>query len=104
MAEASRLKLHEELCELLGSRHAYFQPPESIKLIYPCIVYARSNVSIRRADNRLYTGMDEYEITHIGPDPDCPFHDEILNHFEMCSFDRSFTADNMNHNVYHIYY
>lgn len=104
MAEVSRLKLHEELCELLGSRNVYFQPPESIKLNYPCIIYARSNINVRRADNRLYTSMDEYKITHISPDPDDPLTDTIIEHFEMCSFDRSFTADNMNHNIYHIYY
>ena len=104
MAEVSRLKLHEELCDLLGSRNAYFQPPESIKLTHPCIVYSRSNIRIRKADNRIYNGMDEYEITHITPDPDDPFHDSIMNHFEMISYDRGFTSDNMYHNVYRIYY
>ena len=50
----NRLDLHEELCELLGSRHVYFQPPESIKLIYPCIVYSMSGVLKLNANNRLY--------------------------------------------------
>ena len=28
---AERLKLHQELCELIGSKNVYFDPPESIK-------------------------------------------------------------------------
>ena len=34
-----RLELHEILCTILGSRNVYFQPPESIKMNYPAIVY-----------------------------------------------------------------
>ena len=29
-----RLKLHEELCDILGSRNVYFQPPETVKMKY----------------------------------------------------------------------
>ena len=36
-----RLQLHEELCSVLGSRNVYFQPPETIKLTYPCIIYSK---------------------------------------------------------------
>ena len=40
---ASRLNLQDKLEEVLGSKQVYFQPPESLKLKYPCIVYSRSN-------------------------------------------------------------
>ena len=38
----TRYELHEFLCEILGSRNVYFQPPESVKMKYPAIVYERT--------------------------------------------------------------
>lgn len=101
---ASRLKLHEELCVLLGSRSVYFQPPESVCLKYPCIVYSKSGVNKVNANDRYYLGTNEYEITVIDYDPDSTFSNEILNRFPMCSFDRMFTSDNLNHWVLTLYY
>ena len=39
---ASRLNLHNSLIEALGTKSVYFQPPESVKLVYPCIIYEES--------------------------------------------------------------
>ena len=101
---ASRLELHEELCGLLGSQNVYFQPPESIKLSYPCIVYSRSGVDVAKADNRLYKRINEYEITVIDRDPDSEISNYILEHFPMCRFDRDYTSNNLNHTVLTLYY
>ena len=54
MTEARRLKLHEILCEILGSRRVYFQPPESTKMEYDAIRYSRSKVQKISADNTAY--------------------------------------------------
>lgn len=101
---ASRLKLHEELCVLLGSRNVYFQPPESIKLNYPCIVYSRTGVAKLNADDKSYKSTNEYTLTHIDFNPDSELPDEIINHFPMCRFVRSYASDNLNHNVLSLYY
>ena len=37
---ANRLDLQALLEDLLGSRNVYYQPPESVKMNYPAIVYA----------------------------------------------------------------
>ena len=50
-----RIKLHELLVSLLGTRNVYFQPPESIKLSYPCIVYKRSTGDTQFANDIPYT-------------------------------------------------
>lgn len=100
----SRLELHEELCNLLGSRNVYFQPPESVKLVYPCIVYTKSFVSVRSANNRVYKTDVQYQITVIDYDPDSDIHSRILNYFPMCRFDRAYTSDNLNHNVLTLHY
>ena len=101
---ASRLKLHEELCTILGSRNVYFQPPATVKMNYPCIRYALSGVSQEQADDLNYKRTNRYEITVIDRDPDNGVYNQILSHFRMCSFDRPYTADNLNHWVLTLYY
>lgn len=101
---ASRLELHEELCAILGTRNVYFQPPESIRLMYPCIVYSLSGVDKINANNKSYKTDKRYEITVIDSDPDSEFYDKILEHFQMCSFDRAFASDNLNHWILSLYY
>lgn len=99
-----RLDLHAKLCDILGSKNVYFQPPESIRLVYPCIVYSRSNVRTRYANNKVYNDFDLYDITVIDKDPDSTIYKDILKSFQMCSFNRFFTSDNLNHNVLSLYY
>lgn len=101
---ASRFELHEELCTILGSRNVYFQPPESIKLNYPCIIYSKSRVNKQNANDRMYKSINEYEVLVIDKNPDSVIPDNILSHFQMCSFDRTYTSDNLNHSVIKLYY
>lgn len=101
---ASRLELHEELVEILGSEHVYFQPPASIKLVYPCIVYSRSDIDKKNADDGLYKSTNQYYVTVIDHDPDSEIPDNLLSHFAMCRFDRSFPSDNLNNSVLVLYY
>jgi len=35
--ENRRIQLHEILCDVLGTRNVYFQPPESVDMNYPAI-------------------------------------------------------------------
>ena len=101
---ASRLELHEELCAALGSRNVYFQPPESVKMNYDAIRYWLSGKSLRRANNKIYNSTNRYDGVVITRDPDTTIPDEILSRFEMCSFGRPYTADNLNHYPFTIYY
>ena len=96
--------MHEELCELLGSKNVYFQPPETIKLKYPCIVYSKASPNIKRANDGIYKGTNRYNIVHIDVDPDSGMPDKILHHFQMCSFDRAYISNNLNHNALSLYY
>lgn len=98
-----RLQLHEILVEKLGSRNVYFQPPASLRLNYPCITYNRSKSSVKPADNLKYLRVKGYELTVIDEDPDSEIPDAI-EQLPMCSFDRWYTADNLNHYVFTIFY
>lgn len=101
---ASRLNLHEELCEILESRSVYFQPPESVRMEYPAIRYELSKVDAEYADNMRYTQVVCYELTVIDKNPDTDIPSRILQHFQYCSFDRSYVSDNLNHYALKLFY
>lgn len=100
---ASRLELHELLCEVLGSRHVYFQPPSSIKMVYPAIVYSRNDINNKFADDSVYNQSWHYTITVIDEDPDSEIVERVSK-LPQCGFDRHFTSDNLNHDTFTIYY
>lgn len=101
---ASRLKLQEELENVLGSRNVYFQPPESVKLQYDAIVYSLSNDYVRHADNKPYMVLDRYDITVISKNPDNGIAKRIKEYFKYSSFDRRFITENLYHDTLTIYY
>lgn len=99
---ASRLDLQTQLEGLLGTRNVYYQPPESIKLKYPCIVYNLSDIYTRCADNKKYFKKREYQLILIDANPDSAYVDSILN-LPNCRFVRSYASDGLNHFVYTLY-
>lgn len=101
---ASRLNLHEELCEILGTRKAYYNPPASVKMEYPCIRYSLAGIDLKKANNKNYKSTNRYQLTVIDKNPDSNIHNDLLAHFSMCSFERSYVADNLNHFVLTLYY
>ena len=101
----SRVELHEELCELLGSRNVYFQPPESLKMQYPCIRYSITGMPKLDANDKVYVKTcNTYMITVIDTDPDSDISNRILTHFSMVRFDRAYTSNNLNHHVLTVNY
>lgn len=99
----SRLELHELLCGILGSRNVYYQPPATTKMQYPAIVYSRSDIVNEHANNNPYIQSLEYELTVIDRNPDSEYVKKI-SRLPLCAFDRHYTADNLNHDVFRIYY
>lgn len=99
----TRLMLHEKLCEVLGSENCYFSPPASIKMKYPAIVYQLADVDNFFADNIPYMKAKRWTVTVIDKNPDSEIPGRLSN-LRYCSFDRFFTADNLNHFAFTIYY
>lgn len=98
-----RIQLQKILEEKLGSSNVYFEPPESIKMQYPCIVYGLSDIYSQKADNVSYNNTRLYQITCIGKDPDTDIPDRILE-LEKSSYERRFKSDNLIHDVIRLYY
>lgn len=99
----SRIDLQTVLEEILGSRNVYFQPPASVKMSYPAIIYSLKSFDNRFANNSIYKHMTAYEVIVIDKNPDSPFIDK-MGGLQYCSFDRHYRADNLNHYVFTLYF
>lgn len=99
----SRLELQNLLESILGSRNVYYQPPESIKIKYPAIIYSRNDIDNNFADDIVYMQNHTYQIIVIDANPDS----EIVNKMSklpMCRYNRHYTSDNLNHDVFILNY
>lgn len=101
MAQRSEL---QDLLELtLGSRNVYFQAPAPVDMGYPAIVYELDNVDTAYADDLPYRREKRYQVTVIDRNPDSEIPDKI-GALPMCSFNRFYTADGLNHHVFQLFF
>lgn len=96
-----RLKLHQLLETFVAN--VYFQPPENLKLEYPCIIYKRDFADTKFADDKPYNHTKRYTVMIIDQDPDSEIPDKIAS-MPMSLFNRFYTADNLNHDVYSVFF
>lgn len=81
----------------------YYQQPPTIWRNEPCILYKRDWAITNFAGNLPYKHVKRYLVTVIDPDPDSAIPDEIAK-LPMCVFDRHFTANDLNHFVYKLFF
>lgn len=103
MAQSTRLQLQSALETILGTRNVYFQPPANITMKYPCIVYSRDSALTIFADNNPYRHKQRYQVTVIDRDPDSGTPDKVAA-LPLCTRNRFFTADNLNHDVFTLFF
>ena len=99
----TRQDLQNLLEGILGSKYVYFQPPETLKLTYPCIIYTLGDIHTRNADDRHYTMQKIYNITVISRDPENEIAQTILA-LPKTRFDRRYVTDNLYHDILTMYY
>lgn len=104
LSKQTRLQLHEELCDILGSRNVYYKKPPSSGMKYPCILYSKEKPLTKHADNRRYFNSQRYSLTYISRTSDDKTIEDILEHFSYSELDRSFETSNLNHDVITLYY
>lgn len=83
--------------------HVYYQPPESIKMNYPAIRYTRSDIRNTFATDNVYKQSHFYEVTVIDYDPDSVIVEKISK-LPKVRFNRHYTSEGLNHDVFTIYY
>ena len=99
----SRLELQTLLESVLGSRNVYYQPPASVRMNYPAIVYFRSDIENDFANNSAYIQSRAYEVIVIDEDPDSNIVRRV-SQLPMCRYNRHYTSDNLNHDVFTLYF
>ena len=99
--KARRLELDSKFKEL--TNNVYYQPPASLVMRYPAIRYKLSDVVVSPADNLSYLVDSAYQVMVIDPDPDSEIAEQI-SQFPYCRLNAAYTADNLNHFVFTLYY
>ncbi|WNM72490.1 tail terminator [Gordonia phage Artorias] len=96
-----RLELQQVLNDI--APNVYFQPPNGLKIQYPCIIYVRDNMDVSYADNGPYRHAIRYEVTVIDRNPDSEMTNKVAM-LPLVSYTRFFTADDLNHDVFTLYF
>jgi hypothetical protein len=98
-----RSELQAILVDILGTDQVYFQPPPTVSMDYPAIVYRRDYELAIFADGSPYSRKKRYQVTVIDRDPDSDIPDKIAE-LPLCRFDRFYTAENLNHDVFKLFF
>lgn len=83
--------------------NVYYQPPATISMKYPCIVVSLDRITARYADNNPYSLNTCYNLTYICRDPDNEMKYRLAQ-LSKCSFERAYSADNLHHYSFRLYY
>lgn len=99
-----RAELNDKLKEILGSDYVYFEPPESVKLHYDCIVYERSAGDTDFANNMPYRFKMRYTVTVISRKADNPLVGKLATSLPSILYDRHFVNNGLHHDVFSVWY
>lgn len=99
--ETARTQLQTLLESITAN--VYFQPPLNVEIKYPCIIYRRNSAKTEYADNEPHIFTLRYEIMVIDRDPDSDILEAIAA-LPMCVFNRHYTVDDLNHDVFNLYW
>lgn len=81
----------------------YFQPPENAQMEYPAITYTRDFAKVSFADDIPYHRTKRWQLIVIDRSPDSELTD-LVEELPMCSFNRFYVADKLNHTVYNLFF
>lgn len=98
-------QLQSFLSERFGAavKKVYTKPPASMQMEYPCVLISRSKGDTAFADNNPYRHQPRYLLTAISSDPDSGLY-KLLAALPRSTHERSFPADNLNHDVFTIFF
>lgn len=83
------------------TENVYFQPPSTVSMKYPAIVYQLNNIRPEFADDIPYRLSTRYQLTAIIREPDSDIPKELAA-LPGCRFDRFFISENLNHYVFNL--
>lgn len=102
MDRLQRQQALQALLETITDR-VYFQPPASVQMEYPCIVWQRDTVDTAFADNLPYNQEHRYQVTVIDRNGNSEIPERVAA-LPSCTFSRYFAVDGLNHDLYNLYF
>lgn len=93
----------QKILEDLSGVNVYFQPPQSIRISYPAIIYSLSNISHTNANNNTYTIEHEYKIVLVDKNPDSKTIEKLMT-LPRIRFADQYVKDGLYYNSFYIYY
>lgn len=99
---ANRLDLQTTFEKILGSRNVYFQPPASVIMQYPAIVYSRRSIDNHFAGDTIHIQRPSYDVVLIDKNPEGPYLAELLR-IPYSRYNRHYVSDNLHHDSITIY-
>jgi len=99
----TRIELNNKLKTILGTDNVYYQPPENVKIKYPCIIYNRVGIRNRFAGNSSYLINFRYSLQYISTSVDTENTLKEILKLPMCSHNNHFKKNNLNHDSFTIY-
>lgn len=100
----NRIELHTLISSVMPEGvTVYFQPPNSINLQFPCVIYSRTGKAENFAGNELYNSKYEYSVLVISRDPDNDLSEQLVK-IPFTSYDRRYEANGLYHDVVKLYF
>lgn len=101
--KSRRIQLQQVLEEISPELHVYFQPPESIQLSYPCIIYTVAPGKKQYASNDIYHYKQKYLVTLIYNDPDSDIPTKVES-LQYCQREQHMVVQNLYHDVFQLFF
>ena len=76
---------------------AYFQPPPSFKIEYPCFIYSYDELTPIYADNKTYGCIIAYTLTFITKDSEYSIPLDLLEYEGFSIVGAPYVSDNLYH-------
>ena len=96
--------LRLDLIEKTGIQNVYIDPPESVRMVYPCIRVSLTSSYTQYANNYSYRNTPSYNVILIDYDPDSIYYKSLIEGFQMIRFNRHYVADDLHHYDFILYY
>ncbi len=99
---SNRLALHNLLLSIAGP-NVYYQAPNNLAMKYPAIVYSKSKLKNKHANDSVYYQKTSYSITVISKTIDDDIV-EAISKLSQCSYERRNIIDGLYQDIFEMYY
>ena len=93
----------KDLYNEIYNERVIYQPPATFAIDYPCVLYHQTGGDTNHANNNPYHFKKRYMILVIDRNPDSRIPGAI-GKISGCQLDRVYTADNLYHWAFNLYY